>query len=68
MSSDEALIERTLRGDLAAFEELVERHRDVVFLGRDRTQRPTPQTLRLREADRRDRTTTVAMTARIRQR
>jgi RNA polymerase sigma-70 factor (ECF subfamily) len=31
MSSDEALIERTLRGDLAAFEELVERHRDVVF-------------------------------------
>ena len=36
-------------------------------LGRHRAQRPTAQTLRLREADRRDRTTTVAMTARIRQ-
>ena len=32
-------------------------------LGRHRAQRPTPQTLRLREADRRDRTTTVAITA-----
>jgi len=31
MNSDEALIDRTLKGDLAAFEELVERHRDVVF-------------------------------------
>ena len=30
------------------------------------TQRPTPKTPRLREADRRDRTTTVAITARIR--
>ena len=32
-------------------------------LGRHRAQRPTPQTPRLREADRGDRTTTVAMTA-----
>jgi hypothetical protein len=31
--------------------------------GRHRTQRPAPQTPRLREADRRDRITTVAMTA-----
>ena len=29
--SDEVLIARTLRGDLGAFERLVERHRDVVF-------------------------------------
>jgi len=28
---DEALIERTLEGELAAFEQIVERHRDVVF-------------------------------------
>ena len=35
-------------------------------LGRHRTQRPTPQTPRLQEADRGDRTTTVAITARIR--
>jgi RNA polymerase sigma-70 factor, ECF subfamily len=31
IETDERLIERTLRGDLAAFEQLVERHRDVVF-------------------------------------
>ena len=31
MESDASLIERTLHGDLSAFEELVERHRDVVF-------------------------------------
>jgi RNA polymerase sigma-70 factor, ECF subfamily len=31
MDRDEALIERTLDGELAAFEELVERHRDIVF-------------------------------------
>jgi RNA polymerase sigma-70 factor (ECF subfamily) len=31
MTSDEALVERTLSGDLAAFETLVERHRDVVY-------------------------------------
>jgi RNA polymerase sigma-70 factor (ECF subfamily) len=30
-SDDERLIERTLRGDLSAFEQLVERHRGVVF-------------------------------------
>jgi RNA polymerase sigma-70 factor, ECF subfamily len=29
--SDETLIERTLQGDLAAFEHLVERHRGIVF-------------------------------------
>jgi RNA polymerase sigma-70 factor (ECF subfamily) len=29
--SDESLIERTLLGDLAAFEHLVQRHRDIVF-------------------------------------
>lgn len=29
--SDESLIERTLQGDLAAFEHLVERHRIIVF-------------------------------------
>jgi RNA polymerase sigma-70 factor (ECF subfamily) len=29
--TDDALVERTLRGDLRAFEQLVERHRDVVF-------------------------------------
>jgi RNA polymerase sigma-70 factor (ECF subfamily) len=29
--ADSALVERTLRGDLRAFEGLVERHRDVVF-------------------------------------
>ncbi len=28
---DDILVERTLQGDLRAFEELVERHRDVVF-------------------------------------
>jgi hypothetical protein len=33
------------------------------YLGRDRTQRWTAQTLRLRKADRGDRTITVAMTA-----
>lgn len=31
MQTDEILIERTLRGELAAFEELVGRHRGVVF-------------------------------------
>jgi RNA polymerase sigma-70 factor, ECF subfamily len=31
MESDESLIGRTLQGDLAAFEQLVERHRGVVF-------------------------------------
>ncbi len=31
MDSDETLISRTLHGDLSAFEELVERYRDVVF-------------------------------------
>jgi RNA polymerase sigma-70 factor (ECF subfamily) len=31
MESDESLIERTLRGDLEAFEQLVERHRGIVF-------------------------------------
>ncbi len=31
MDSDETLIARTLDGQLSAFEELVERHRDVVF-------------------------------------
>ncbi len=29
--TDQALVERTLRGDLRAFERLVERHREVVF-------------------------------------
>jgi RNA polymerase sigma-70 factor, ECF subfamily len=29
--NDEGLVERTLQGELSAFEELVERHRDVVF-------------------------------------
>jgi RNA polymerase sigma-70 factor, ECF subfamily len=29
--SDESLIEHTLRGDLAAFEQIVERHRGIVF-------------------------------------
>ncbi len=37
-------------------------------LGRQRTQRPAQQTPRLRQADRRDRTAPVAMTARIRRR
>ena len=31
MESDENLIERTLQGELAAFEQLVERHRGIVF-------------------------------------
>jgi RNA polymerase sigma-70 factor (ECF subfamily) len=31
MESDETLIDRTLQGDLAAFEHLVERHRGIVF-------------------------------------
>jgi len=31
MEPDESLIERTLQGDLAAFEHLVERHRGIVF-------------------------------------
>jgi RNA polymerase sigma-70 factor (ECF subfamily) len=31
MESDESLIDRTLHGDLAAFEQLVERHRAIVF-------------------------------------
>jgi RNA polymerase sigma-70 factor, ECF subfamily len=31
MDSDESLIDRTLRGELAAFEQLVERHRGIVF-------------------------------------
>ena len=31
METDESLIERTLQGDLAAFERLVERHRAIVF-------------------------------------
>src|SRR5665811_989432 len=31
MDSDDALIARSRRGDLRAFEMLVERHRDVVF-------------------------------------
>jgi len=31
MEPDETLIERTLQGDLSAFEELVERHRGIVF-------------------------------------
>src|SRR5581483_4871673 len=31
MEPDETLIERTLQGELAAFELLVERHRDIVF-------------------------------------
>jgi RNA polymerase sigma-70 factor (ECF subfamily) len=31
MESDESLIESTLQGDLAAFEQLVERHRGIVF-------------------------------------
>jgi RNA polymerase sigma-70 factor, ECF subfamily len=31
MEPDEGLIERTLDGELAAFEQLVERHRDIVF-------------------------------------
>ena len=29
--NDEGLVERTLQGELPAFEELVERHRDIVF-------------------------------------
>jgi RNA polymerase sigma-70 factor (ECF subfamily) len=31
METDQSLIERTLQGDLAAFEHLVERHRNIVF-------------------------------------
>ena len=31
MESDETLIDRTLRGELTAFEQLVERHRGIVF-------------------------------------
>jgi RNA polymerase sigma-70 factor (ECF subfamily) len=31
MEPDETLIERTLQGEVAAFERLVERHRDIVF-------------------------------------
>ena len=31
MDADRALVQRTLRGDLQAFEQLVERHRDVVL-------------------------------------
>ncbi len=31
MESDESLIDRALQGDLSAFEELVERHRGIVF-------------------------------------
>jgi RNA polymerase sigma-70 factor, ECF subfamily len=31
MEPDEALIDRTLDGELAAFEQLMERHRDIVF-------------------------------------
>ena len=31
MEPDETLIERTLQGQLSAFEQLVERHRDIVF-------------------------------------
>ena len=31
MEADESLIERTLQGDLAAFEQLVERHRGIVY-------------------------------------
>lgn len=31
MESDESLIERALQGDLVAFEQLVERHRGIVF-------------------------------------
>jgi RNA polymerase sigma-70 factor (ECF subfamily) len=31
IDSDERLIERTLRGELSAFEQLVERHRGIVF-------------------------------------
>lgn len=31
MDSDESLIDRTLQGELAAFEQLVERHRGIVF-------------------------------------
>ncbi len=31
MDTDEALIERTLRGEVAAFEDLVDRHRHIVF-------------------------------------
>ena len=31
MESDERLIERTLQGELSAFEQLVERHRGIVF-------------------------------------
>jgi RNA polymerase sigma-70 factor, ECF subfamily len=31
MEHDENLIDRTLHGELAAFEQLVERHRDIVF-------------------------------------
>jgi len=31
MESDESLIERTLQGDLGAFEHLVQRHRGIVF-------------------------------------
>ena len=31
MDTDEALIERTRRGEVAAFENLVDRHRNIVF-------------------------------------
>ena len=31
VDTDEALVERTLRGEVSAFEELVERHRAIVF-------------------------------------
>jgi RNA polymerase sigma-70 factor, ECF subfamily len=31
VDTDEALVERTLRGEVSAFEELVERHRTIVF-------------------------------------
>jgi RNA polymerase sigma-70 factor (ECF subfamily) len=31
METDQSLIERTLQGDLAAFEHLVQRHRNIVF-------------------------------------
>jgi RNA polymerase sigma-70 factor, ECF subfamily len=39
--SDEGLVERTLQGELAAFEELARRHRDIVFRTAARIVGPT---------------------------
>jgi RNA polymerase sigma-70 factor (ECF subfamily) len=41
MEEDGELVDRTLAGDLTAFEELVKRHRDVVFRLASRTVGPT---------------------------